>query len=68
MFVHSRFIAGTPELLDYLLETYRKIEPESETPLYFAKKSVNRATLSGGVALVTRTLLDMMGYELNFAL
>lgn len=68
VFVHSRFIAGTPELLDYLLETYHKIEPESATPLYFAKKSVNRATLSGGVAMVTRSLLDMMGYELNFAL
>ncbi|APS26424.1 ROK family protein [Weissella cibaria] len=68
IFVHSRFIAGTPQLLDLLLQTYHEILPESDTPLFFAKNSVNKATLAGGVAIVTRHLLDMMGYELKFTM
>jgi len=68
IFVHSRFIAETPGLLELLLQSYETIQPQSQTPVFFAKKSVNKATLSGGVAMVTRKLLGLSGYDLQFTL
>ena len=68
IFVHSRLIAETSGLLELLLQAYEDIQPQAQTPIFFAKKSVNKATLSGGVAMVTRNLFELTGYDLQFTL
>jgi predicted NBD/HSP70 family sugar kinase len=66
LFIHSRILAKEPGYYKLLVDRYHSIYPQTSTPLFFANRSVDRATLAGGVALVTRYLLDMLDFTLVF--
>jgi len=64
--VHSRILGKRPTFFNVLRSFYDNITPQTEIPLIFASQSVDRATLAGGVAMVTRNLLDLSGFRLLF--
>ncbi|MCM0582471.1 ROK family protein [Weissella diestrammenae] len=66
VFVHSRILGKRPVFFNVLRSFYDSITPKTEIPLIFASQAVDRATLAGGVAMVTRKLLDLEGFRLVF--
>lgn len=66
VFIHSRFIAELPDLLGEVVGAYQQMNPIGDTEIFFANNSVYRATMLGGVALVTRNLLGLAGLDLRF--
>ncbi|AOT57066.1 ROK family transcriptional regulator [Weissella soli] len=66
VFVHSRILARHPEFYTRMEARYQTIAPHTTIPLKFARRSVDRATLAGGISYTTRKLLDMIDFTLIF--
>jgi predicted NBD/HSP70 family sugar kinase len=68
IFLHSRFMAEEPSLFNLVEKTFSSLIPKPSSEIFFANKSVNKATMAGGVSLMTRHLLGLDDYHLEFAL
>ncbi|WP_246163799.1 ROK family protein [Weissella coleopterorum] len=64
--LYSRIIALRPEYFELLQHFYQNITPNSDTKILFAHQTVDKAILLGGVALVTRKLLNFDNFKLSF--
>ncbi|MFL1695849.1 ROK family protein [Weissella kandleri] len=64
--LYSRIIALRPEYFTSLQNFYQAITPNSDTKILFAHQTVDKAILLGGVALVTRKLLNFDNFKLSF--
>lgn len=56
VFIHSRFIAEMPSLLDDIVAHYHHLQPTATTKIIFASQSVYDATLLGGAAYLIHEL------------
>lgn len=66
IFLYSRIIALRPEYFEQLQKYYQAIIPASDTKILFAHQTVDKAILLGGLAFVTRKLLNFDSFKLTF--
>ncbi|MTV81720.1 ROK family protein [Lactobacillus sp. CRM56-3] len=66
VFLNSPLIESLPELTSRIETAYQAMVPSISIPIKLTKNS-HYATLLGGCALVTRQVLDMEDFKLNFA-
>lgn len=68
LFIHSRFIAEMPDLLERVIVAYQMLNPINQSEILFANHSVYDATLLGGASSIAREVLDLDGLSLSFRL
>ena len=67
IFLNSPLIESLPELLPEIREAYSKIVPSNTVIPMTVTRNSHYATLLGGCALITRRVLNLEDFELNFA-
>ena len=66
IFINSPLIEELPSLLPPITDHYQKMTKSNPVPIKMIADS-HAATLQGGCALITRQVLDLENFELNFS-